>query len=183
MTPVAPLPEPAPAPTAPPLEPRPTAEQSPAGTAPGPQEALQQELDRANRAYGQAQFPLAADLYRGVLRLGEGTATPGSGLERVRAFAALRLGLSELLARNDELARELLQEQSRSEPDEAFRQMAFQLWDAYAMTGDPVAACARVSAFAQERGVSVESGAAGPIGPDQICVVPEAGATGSSLAP
>jgi hypothetical protein len=80
--------------------------------------------------------------------------------------------LIALLTSNDDRARKVLQDDFRAERDEQFRQLAFQLWDTYAMTGDLNAACARVAALAQEQRVRVDASPAFSLGPDQICVTP-----------
>lgn len=160
---------PTPAPT---VAPTPTIRATPVPPTPtpGPPSRLALDIVRANRAFDQGQFRSAAELYAQALQPVE--ATDESPLRRLRAFAHFRLGLAALLDRQEGRARQVLQEESRDEPDPAFRQMAFQLWDAYAMTGDAVAGCARASSFAVDHAVRIELAANAIIGPTEICLVP-----------
>lgn len=149
---------------------------------PGPLARLGNTLAEANRAYARGEVTRAAELYRAVLQAGAGQpADPAT--RRVLAFARFRLGLTALLAGDEPRGRRALQEEFRGEADDAFREMAFQLWDTYAMTADLAAACERVTAFARQRQVRVDAAPALRLAPEQICVLPSSRATAAPSAP
>lgn len=154
--------QPSPSPTAPAPTPRPS---------PAPTATAVQRLEQAERASGQRNFDQAAQRYGEVAQTQDFSGLGARESHRLRAYARFQEGLMVLLAGQEDGARAIFQVALRDQPDEAFAELGFSFWDAYALAGDIAAACQRARGLAQQRDVRVSVPGGTRLGPERVCPV------------